>query len=63
MCMICDSKEETKYINIYPFGSEGLQVCHKCEMEIVEFVRGLRSQNFQKLMQDHKKKIITGDVK
>ena len=45
MCMLCPSKGETRFICLYVFGSEGLTVCHTCEMKLVEFARQLRSKN------------------
>jgi len=38
-CTICGGKAE-KYLAIYVVGSEGINVCHYCEMLIVDFVRG-----------------------
>lgn len=43
-CMIClADSEPVRHINLYVIGSEGLDVCHHCEMQLVEHVRGLRS--------------------
>jgi len=48
MCMIChDNKKETRYISLFVTGSEGLTICHDCEMKIVEFVRSLISEELQ----------------
>ena len=42
-CMMClKDKEKVRYIDLYIIGSEGLYICHDCEMEIVEFVRQKR---------------------
>jgi hypothetical protein len=42
--MICHfDASEVRNINLYVVGSEGLDVCHHCEMQIVAFARGLRS--------------------
>ena len=41
MCMLCRSKEPERCIDLYVFGSEGLRVCHDCEMKLVEFARQL----------------------
>ncbi len=38
-CRICANKTETRNVNLYICGSEGLDLCHECEMMIVEFVR------------------------
>jgi hypothetical protein len=40
--MVCiDGPVEVRHVNLYVIGSEGLCVCHACEMQIVEFVRDL----------------------
>jgi hypothetical protein len=36
---MCRHKKELRNIDLYVIGSEGLNVCHGCEMSIVEFVR------------------------
>jgi len=59
MCMMCRRLEETRYIDIYVFGSEGLRVCHSCEMEIVNFVR---KRSMQVLRDDLEKRIRKGDA-
>lgn len=38
-CRICGDITDIRNINLYIFGSEGLDVCHECEMPIVNFVR------------------------
>ena len=38
-CLMCSHKKELRNIDLYVIGSEGLNVCHDCEMSIVEFVR------------------------
>jgi len=44
-CMICDDPNElcVKHFDLYIIGSEGLNVCHECEMKIVNYVRDLKS--------------------
>jgi len=54
MCMLCPSKEETRFISLYVFGSEGLRVCHECEMKLVEFARQLRFANMPRIDSDQK---------
>ena len=55
MCMMCGCDKPTRYIDLYIIGSEGLRVCHSCEMEIVEFCRKLRSDNFKERFEKLKK--------
>ena len=38
-CDICDNKGETKFLNLFPFGSEGTHLCHTCDMLVVTFIR------------------------
>jgi hypothetical protein len=45
ICMTCCKNKEIRHINLFVFGSEGLLICHECEMKIVEFVRQLTSEN------------------
>jgi len=33
-CTICKSNRKTKYLPIYVFGSEGVNVCDLCEAEL-----------------------------
>ena len=37
-CTICQMETETRYIDLYVTGSEGLQVCRKCENELSQVV-------------------------
>jgi len=42
LCRICGSETSwCRYIDLYVMGSEGLVICHDCEMLVVEFVRTL----------------------
>ena len=44
LCRICGKKhphEEIRNLNIYAFGSEGVNICHSCEMSVVEFLRAM----------------------
>jgi len=40
-CMICKRDEEVRHFNLYVSGSEGLTVCHACEMDIVMHIRNM----------------------
>lgn len=42
-CMICSGTNEVRNIDLYIIGSEGLNVCHQCEMLIVKYINGLRT--------------------
>ena len=44
-CMVCSGWKEVRHIPIYVIGSEGLVVCHDCEMKIVDFIRKLMRSN------------------
>jgi hypothetical protein len=41
MCMMCDTIGPVRHIALYVVGSEGLFVCHDCEMFLVRVVRAL----------------------
>lgn len=39
-CDICRQKNNlVRYLDLYPFGSEGLILCLNCELKILEFIR------------------------
>ncbi len=40
-CWVCRKEVETRYIDLFVAGSEGLRICHLCEMRVVEFIQGL----------------------
>jgi ribosome-binding protein aMBF1 (putative translation factor) len=41
-CRVCGGKvNEVRNINLYVIGSEGLNVCHDCEMQLVEAARAM----------------------
>ena len=41
-CQVCHSdKPEGRKIDLYVYGSEGLNICHDCEMLLVDYVRKL----------------------
>lgn len=42
-CHICHGEKETRNMNRYVNGSEGLNICHVCEMSIVALIRELSS--------------------
>ena len=48
ICDLCRKSKEVRYKNIYWNGSEGLTVCLKCELKIVNFVRELSREWFNK---------------
>jgi len=50
MCDICRGEGDVRYIDLYIYGSEGLRVCHDCEMEIVEFIRRLISRTLKEMI-------------
>ena len=43
-CLLCKEIQETRYIDLYIIGSEGLNVCHTCEMEIVSAIKAIANQ-------------------
>jgi len=49
ICMLChESPIQVRHINIYPNGSEGLFICHECEMKkLLPFVRQCAIEGFQ----------------
>lgn len=53
-CSLCLEQKETRYIDLYVFGSEGLRVCHDCEMVLVDFCRSLAGAALRKRKDEHK---------
>ena len=43
-CLLCKEIQEVRYIDLYVIGSEGLHVCHDCEMEVVSAVKGIANR-------------------
>lgn len=43
-CRICRTKEEeVKHLPLYISGSEGLEICHGCEMVLIDIIIGMVS--------------------
>ena len=40
-CTICQREAETKHLPIYVIGSEGVEVCHVCDINLVKHIRHL----------------------
>ena len=39
-CRICGREAGVvRHLPIYAFGSEGVDVCHECEMQLVDYIR------------------------
>lgn len=38
-CYVCRKSGKVRNINLYTVGSEGTDLCHDCEMNVVEFLR------------------------
>ena len=49
-CSICNWQAETRYIDLFVFGSEGVRLCHECEMQLVEHCRELVSNRLERDM-------------
>lgn len=50
--MLCHERKETRFINLFVFGSEGLDICNECEMEVVESIREIRRNKAIKYLRD-----------
>lgn len=42
-CLICGVFDEVRHLPIYVRGSEGIELCHDCEMLLVDFINNLRN--------------------
>lgn len=43
-CLVCHEQTSVRTKNLYTIGSEGTDMCHKCEMKVVRFVQDLMRQ-------------------
>jgi hypothetical protein len=41
-CLICENDDTVRLVNLYITGSEGLWICHQCEMVVVTHIRDMR---------------------
>lgn len=39
MCTICHRKALCRHFDMYVFGSEGIELCHDCEMDVYGAIR------------------------
>lgn len=44
-CMMCLKDKEVRNIPLYIIGSEGLDICHDCEMDVVRYIRKRRTSS------------------
>ena len=42
-CMICSDNVNVRNVNLFIIGSEGLEICHACEMDLVTHIRAMRN--------------------
>ena len=63
LCSICQGTNDTRHLPIYVRGSEGIEICHDCEMGIVEHLRNIIRACYKSRMQLAKnlKKLRGGD--
>jgi len=52
-CDLCWEKRETRYIDLYPWGSEGLGVCHGCEMKLVKVCQEMALETLRRRKAEH----------
>jgi hypothetical protein len=46
-CNICGEDKDVRWKNLYLIGSEGIYICHPCEMDLLEYLRK-KSREFQR---------------
>lgn len=42
-CDVCSEPAEVRHVNLYVNGSEGICICHACEMDLISYIRTIRS--------------------
>jgi len=55
MCYMCHRDKEIRNINLYVIGSEGLNICHDCEIMIVKHIQELSRINHLTKIEVYKK--------
>ena len=55
-CMLCHETTEVRHINMYLIGSEGLDCCHPCEMEVLKYMRQLSREATLRRRDEYRKK-------
>jgi len=46
-CNICLEDKDVRWKNIYLIGSEGIDICHPCEMDLLKYLQD-KSRDFQR---------------
>ena len=65
-CRVCRKKhpaEELRNLNIYVFGSEGVNICHSCEMGVVEFLRAMSGVGSRARLQGYRSALEVREAK
>lgn len=44
-CNICGEEKDVRWKNLYLIGSEGIDICHPCEMDLLAYLRN-KSREF-----------------
>ena len=57
-CTIYQSDEDTKYLDLFVIGSEGTNVCHECEMSLVNHITLMRRLAFKMRKMLHKNRRV-----
>jgi len=55
-CMVCHTSAKLSHVNLYVNGSEGLNTCKPCELEIVDHVREKMREHSFKRKEEFKRK-------
>ncbi len=62
-CTLCGTKKEIEHFKIYVDGSEGLNLCGECKMEITEFCRVRRTERTKAKLQEYKREKLRQQMK
>jgi len=61
ICRICGIKGQVKNINLYVFGSEGVDICHNCNMLLDEFVSLLARHRSRRQIMEKKNEVASSN--
>jgi len=53
-CTLCGRRKEIEHFEIYIDGSEGLNLCDECKMEIIEYCRLKRREKTKAKLREYK---------
>lgn len=54
MCSICRNNDDTRFVDLPVFGSEGIHLCNQCEINVCDYIRLRSSEASRMKIRAHK---------